>query len=334
MKTLLLFAATLSIFNCSYGQENKTPLNFFTYQQAQVSEIIRCIYEDKKQRLWFGTNNDGVCMYDGKSLTYFNYSNGFAGRAVREIAEDRNGNLWFATDRGLIKYNGKEFSIFTQKDGLPHSDCWSLLIDRKGIIWIGTLEGACRYEGKNFTAFEVPAAIERDFTRGVTSAKIIWDIKEDSKGRIWLATNGRGVYVYNGRSLANVSKADGLGGNFVNGILEDRKGNIWFATQHNGVSRRTGKSFTHFTDKELCGKEAWRLFEGRKGNIWVSLRGCVARYDGKAFRIFNAKDGLNNCCVQAIFEDNAGRMWFGSGAGLFRLEGERFVNVTKNGRWK
>ena len=124
-----------------------------------------------------GTNGDGVFRYDGKSLTYFSPEKGFGSSAVRELAEDKSGNLWFGTDGGVSKYDGKQFTNFTVKEGLISNDVWSLLIDRSGSIWVGTLEGVCRYNGKSFSNFPIPPAVDRDFSRGVTSTKVIWDIK-------------------------------------------------------------------------------------------------------------------------------------------------------------
>jgi ligand-binding sensor domain-containing protein len=51
---------------------------------------------------------------------------------------------------------------------------------------------------------------------------------------MWFATNG-GAYVYDGKSLTNISEKDGLCHNSLNDILEDKEGNFWFATHHNGV---------------------------------------------------------------------------------------------------
>jgi ligand-binding sensor domain-containing protein len=239
-----------------------------------------------------------------------------------------------------------------------------MLIDKAGSIWVGTHEGVCRYDGNKFNSFSIPVATERDFSRGVTSPRIIWNMMEDRAGNIWFATNGGGAYRYDGKNLTNISKQNGLTNNFVNYILEDKNGDIWFATHHGGLSRYdkevfdknikfatqhqglaqyNGKLFPTFTTKEgLCGNEAWTMLEDKTGNLWISTRGSVCRYDpsaslrtgGKSFTTFTSIDGLTNCCVQSIFEDKAGNLWFGSGAGLFRFNGKSFINITKNGPWQ
>ena len=96
---------------------------------------------------------------------------------------------------------------------------------------------------------------------------------EDSKGKMWFGTNG-GAYVYDGKSLSNISEKDGLCSNAVNCILEDKDGNFWFATHHKVSAAGMGASFTHFTAEEgVNGTEAWDLYKDKSGNIWFPDRG-------------------------------------------------------------
>jgi hypothetical protein len=48
------------------------------------------------------------------------------------------------------------------------------------------------------------------------------------------------------------------------------------------------------------------------------------------FTVFTLADGLN-CCVQSMFQDKSGTMWWGTG--LYRFDGKRFYQVKKNGSW-
>lgn len=348
---------------CSYDGKK------FTDFSDKGSKDIRHIFEDQAGNLWFGTNGDGVCRYnpsvtsttDSKSFTYFTVKEGLSGKDVRCITEDKNGNLWFGTNGGVSKFDGKHFTNFTVQEGLSSNEIWSLLIDKTGTLWVGTLEGVCRYNtstvaagSKVFSPFPIPAAEQNDFSRPVSGTKIIWDMIEDRAGNIWFATNGRGAYRYDGKSLSNISQQDGLCNDYVNCILEDKKGNLWFATQHGGVSRydpsasRGGSKsqsagqarFTTFTVKEgLCSNEVWKMFEDKTGNIWFAANslvypathsGSTCRYDGKKFTSFTDNDGLlSKNYVQSIFEDRKGMLWLGSAGGLCRFEGNSFINITK-----
>ncbi|MGI9516347.1 MAG: two-component regulator propeller domain-containing protein [Pirellulaceae bacterium] len=309
---------------------------------TKISAFVRRIFQDKQGHLWFGTNGDGVVRYDGDALEYFSINEGFGGLAVRGIVEDKQGDLWFGTERGITKYDGKSFTNFTEQDGLINNDVWSIIVDSKGIIWIGTLQGVSHFDGETFTPFDLPEA-EPDHSRGVTSARIVHCIMEDSQGRMWFTTNG-GAYIYDpsvplrpgGDSLTNISETDGLCHNSVNSILEDKAGNFWFATHHNGVCRWDGTSFTHFTSEDgVNGTEAWSLYEDSTGNIWFPIENSgVYRYDGESFTNFQSEQGLTTNAIQCTFEDKEGRIWLGGWMGLFRYDGNSIFAVGKNGPWQ
>ena len=116
MKTYCLLL-TFFFINFCYGQNDKakkiaeqpryTPtwLNPNVFQPAQISQYIRRMLQDKAGNIWFGTNGDGVCRYDGKSFVYFTTKEGLAGDAVRAMLQDEKGIIWFATSGGISKYD-------------------------------------------------------------------------------------------------------------------------------------------------------------------------------------------------------------------------------------
>ena len=158
---------------------------------------------------------------------------------------------------------------------------------------------------------------------------------EDSKGKMWFATND-GAYIYDGKKLSNLSVKDGLCGRVVNDILEDQHGNIWFASHHHGVCRWDGKSFTHFgEDDQVKGTEAWSLFEDSQGGVWFPTEGYgLYRFTGEHFAHYHTREGLASGAIQCVFEDSKGRIWCGGWMGLFRLEGQHFILVSKKGPWE
>lgn len=304
--------------------------------ENQISDFVRRIHQDHRGHMWFGTNGDGVIRFDGRALQGFGVREGFGGDAVRGIVEDADGNVWFGTDRGLTRWDGSSFTNFTLGDGPLHpggNDVWALAIDSKGNIWVGTLAGTGTFDGEAFTPFDLPET-EPDHSRGVTSSHIVHSIIEDGRGRMWFATNG-GVFIWDGADLENISTADGLCGDVVNDVLEAQDGSFWFATHHNGVCRLKDGVFTHFGPSDgIEGDEAWDLFADRAGNIWFPTEHYgVYRFDGESFRRFGEEDGLLSPAVQCTFEDREGRIWVGGYRGLYRDDGNGFVNLTEMLPW-
>jgi ligand-binding sensor domain-containing protein len=65
----------------------------------------------------------------------------------------------------------------------------------------------------------------------------------------------------------------------------------------------------------------------KNGNIWFAASGRgVYRYDGKSFANFTEKDGLSSNDVSCIYEDNIGKLWFGTSVGVCYYDGKTFIN--------
>jgi ligand-binding sensor domain-containing protein len=173
---------------------------------------------------------------------------------------------------------------------------------------------------------------------------------QDKAGNLWFGTTGDGLFKYDGKSFTQYTTSNGLNHNSVNHILEDKDGKIWIGTDAGLVlydpARRSdsaslragGKTLTEYTAKDgLGGTEFWGIYIEESGIIWVTARGSTTRFDPsiplpnpKAFKVFTPADGLN-CCVQSMFQDKSGNMWWGTGQGLYRFDGARFYQVKKNG---
>ena len=164
---------------------------------------------------------------------------------------------------------------------------------------------------------------------------------EDKTGNIWFASQDNGVFRYDrtGKAIKNITEKEGLGDNYAGGMIQDKTGNFWF-TMKDGICRYDGKTFTEFTTKDgLGGSEVWGIYIEQSGIIWITARGSTTRFDPsipisnpKAFTVFTAEDGIN-CCVQSMYQDRSGNMWWGAGAGLYRFDGKRFYQVKQNGPW-
>lgn len=323
---------------------------------AQISDYVREVYQDRAGNMWFGTNGEGVCRWDGESLEFFSVLQGFGGVAVRGIAQGEDGALWFATERGVTRYLDGAFTNYGEEDGLSDRDVWSLMIDSAGVVWAGTLGGVCRFDGEAFAPFALPR-VEVENPESRFSPEVLFAMHEDREGNLWFGTDGEGAHRWDGESFTSFTTKDGLGGNMVRSIASDRHGGIWIGSDGGGVSRYDGAAFRTFTMEDgLSGDRVWEILEDSAGNMWFSTLGAGAcRWDGMVFTQFSVERGLDTngfACpcgsgftsgtchgpggghVQEFFEDSDGVLWFGCSGGLFRLEGERVVNVTREGPWK
>lgn len=56
-------------------------------EMLKFNSGIRAILHDSKGNYWFGSDQEGVCKYDGKTFAYYSPVNGFCGKQVIYIEE-------------------------------------------------------------------------------------------------------------------------------------------------------------------------------------------------------------------------------------------------------
>ena len=106
----------------SYGL-SKVDIPNHGYFFFEIGKSVRAILEDKKGRLWIGTEGDGLILFDGKAGTItkkFTEQDGLCNNSVLNILEDANGRLWLSTFHGLSMFNPEKetFINYYQEDGL------------------------------------------------------------------------------------------------------------------------------------------------------------------------------------------------------------------------
>ncbi|WP_343603840.1 two-component regulator propeller domain-containing protein [Fluviicola sp.] len=304
------------------------------YYNRSISEYVRRVFQDSKGNLWFGTNSDGVALYDGKQLSYMGGSNGLRGSQITGIIEDRKGNTWFATNDGITRYtqpgktdsDEKNYLHFGESEGLSHSSTWSIFEDSKGTIWAGTFSGLCRLNGNRFEHVAIPGA----------KGSWIRCIAEDRQGNLWFGTADKGAFKFDGTTFRQFSQKDGLCSDDITCILADTKGILWFGSMDGGLSQYNGSVFTNLTaEKEIGNNEVWTIYEDKNGAIWFSSEGFgVYCYHNGKLTNFSKNQGFNMKAVQAIYQDREGRLWFGGGSGLYVSNGGIFTPVTREGPWE
>lgn len=70
------------------------------------SNHINCIFQDSRFRIWAGTEDAGLLLFDAQNNCFkqlFNENNGLPSNIIYAIQNDTEGNLWITTGRGLCK---------------------------------------------------------------------------------------------------------------------------------------------------------------------------------------------------------------------------------------
>ena len=167
----------------------------------------QCIFEDKAGNIWFGSwvlANEGICRYNGKSITQFKpYGEGW----VRSILEDRKGALLIVTrHNGVCSFDGNSFTNFTEKGGLQNGSVNTAFADTAGNLWFGTELGSgelredgglWRYDGTSFTRFTRKDGLCHNG---------VYSLVEDAAGGIWVGTRNIDLCRFNGNTFTRFSE--------------------------------------------------------------------------------------------------------------------------------
>ena len=121
-----------------------------------ISNSVTAIYEDRKGRLWIGTDN-GLDQFNRAEETFTHFLNdpknprSLGHNYIKTIFEDAAGNLWIGTSDGLNKLvlSGVEgtFTRYHEKDGLPNAFIYGILgsASRDGHLWMSTNRGLSQF---------------------------------------------------------------------------------------------------------------------------------------------------------------------------------------------
>ncbi len=91
---------------------------------------------------------------------------------------------------------------------------------------------------------------------------------------------------------------------------------------------KTGHSKMIRTQGMVSGNVGCQLMD-KNGNLWFGTGGeGIYRYDGKTFVNFTTADDLCSNHVNAIIQDKAGNIVFGTNSGICRFDGRVFANLT------
>lgn len=203
----------------------------WSQEQAMVDRVIRVIYRDRENNLWFGA---------GPGLILWNTKQKFLPASViRCVLEDHEGALWVGTQDGLWCRKNGEFFNWSEREHSLGDFIISLYEDRDGTLWIGTgSTGLFRLRGGQLTGYT---------TRQGLTANDIFEILEDDNGWLWLSSS-RGIFRVSKKNLDEMAakktstilsiaygRDDGMETVQCNGVAKPsawkgRDGRLWFAT--------------------------------------------------------------------------------------------------------
>jgi ligand-binding sensor domain-containing protein len=344
---LLLVFSTNS---CSNQNPSKPPIQDTSdtkkeeFQHLKFTSGIRSILEDSQGRIWFGSHQEGVALFNGVQFTYFSKANGLSDNQIRSIYEAENGEIWFEGGEGVSRYGWLGITTYRERNydakeawNLNESDLWFKSDPSTGHNQLEGHPGVYQWDGQalSYRSFPVQPKGGEENYYSVTTPFV-----KGKNGTVWFGTYG-GAIGYDGSNF-KVIDSDYLGLTEESGflhlrsLLEDSQGNLWIGNNGIGVFKYDGEKAVHFTQKhqltkaDTKGNSLERVFsigEDASGNIWFgTYESGVWRYDGETLTNFTEKDGLASRHIWTIYKSKGGALWFGGAdpSGVYQFNGDSF----------
>jgi ligand-binding sensor domain-containing protein/serine phosphatase RsbU (regulator of sigma subunit) len=292
----------------------------FTAAEGTSGGGVCSIAEDTVGRIWFGHLNGGLTVFNGKKFTRVKIDTITLNGDITSIKQ--NGKfLWITSSKdGAIRIDfpqqgdsvltGKQYG---GKDGLGDVISSSYIDDENAYYCI-LPNGGIKIYNRDKDLFEIFKP------EGLTDYFAVVTMFKDRRGDYWFGT-------YNGGLYRNVKKTgemkvydvrDGLAKNFVSFITEDYRGNVWIGTWGGGI--------TLFYDEKLRtynksnGLEALTVHymteDSEKNMIIADHFTGISIYKGDHFTTITDTQIIQDRQVFAVEEDNQGRFWLGTNAGV------------------
>lgn len=263
------------------------------------NNIVWSCYVDKWQNVWIGTDHglsrlSTHTYYRFTSLDKITFSG--EGNCLHAILQTRSGDWWMGGTNGLIHYAegvrvqgaASEYqNVVWYKQNNPsaplaHNRVRKIYEDKEGDVWICTDHGINLYQkstGKllNFIVYD---------KTGKYSTAWAYDILQDQKGRMWMASYQGGVFVLDKqRLLAAISLSS--------------------------AATATCVADYHFSDKgknALSGLHIGQLVLDGKGMVWASSYNHLDRIDTRTLRISHIP---GNDAINYLMKSDNGNVWVG-----------------------
>ncbi len=317
------------------------------YPVAGINSIsgfaVREISADQKGNLWIGTEDAGVNKFNPVTENFDQY-----------LPSNEKGSISYPNIHGLKSignqlfigpfYNGLEvmdirtglitdrFRFIGEKGDEQSYFVYSICLSKDGTLYIGTGQkgsGLFTYDQKR-----------KQFTRikEIPVNTYVLDVKEDSKGNIWVGSISAGAFYYNPKTgrHGNIRFGDSVNNKIINefavcGIMEDSQKAIWFTTEGGGLIRLSPdkKSIKKFSTKNgLPTNILFCILEDESKKLWISsLKGLIC-FDPRSERIktYTKSNGLitDQFNFSSAYKDKNGKMYFGSVKGLIAFHPKQF----------
>ena len=261
------------------------------------------LYVDSRDRLWIGTNDNGVAVMEHGEFRRWGKLEGMKSPHTRAITGDQNGNIYVATTSGIMIIDQQYNLTAMEEEAIADAYMRSLLTGPDGKIYgttdsgdlitiqDGKLTGFIRSEDSSTQGAayllpdpETPGKVyveSSDFTLlHASMGESLTDVEKIHidplryiqhiqyiDGKIWIcAGNGIGVLDGNRFTVLKELPMD----NSVGNVMTDYLGNLWFTSSRQGVMKVVPNQFLNVCERYSLPQMVVNSTCMYRGNLFVA----------------------------------------------------------------
>lgn len=212
---------------CIYSPEKDMITDISALNDLPGHKYHSLLYQNHE--MWAATYDNGIMVFDAVSGGYKrNYS--IPGRHFTFMLTSREGNTYAGSTNGLFIYDPviDSFKSVPETSGLF---IHSIMQDSYGTIWLSCFGQGIWQKRSSSSSF---IKIMGSDTHINLISEYISSMYEDNQSRIWVATEGAGVFYFSigeaSPHLHYLSKAEGFPSDIACSIIQDKASRIWVSS--------------------------------------------------------------------------------------------------------
>jgi len=301
-----------------------TVINAGKEQGLSYSSIYAILVDDAGY-LWVSDYGKGVYRFrldENSNLSgrlFISVQGGLPEEYIKDLVKDDEGNIWFASQsNGIAVLRDQAFTFYDIADGVEVPEITAIFIDGND-FWLGSKDGMLF----NTSGGSASKFVKYSPSDGLPSTEItaLW---RDYRGRVYIGTQGRGVYTLDVSSgkISRFFAANNTLGNTINALKGDST-TIWIATNDgiHSINLQSGARDHQTTLTGLPHNVINDILLDHNGKVWIATRGsgiyCLNNGDSDQKYTIQGNPKLEFVCLA---EDEDGEIWAGTAEdGVFKF---------------
>ncbi|MDD2284696.1 MAG: two-component regulator propeller domain-containing protein, partial [Paludibacter sp.] len=342
-KNNIMWLATFDGLNRYDGYAFKVYRNERDDENSLMHDVLRILFIDSDGVLWIGSKG-GLSQYVSEKDHFNNYQcvvNDDQTAQVNAIVEFDDSHLLLGTESGLWMFNKKERKFIDFQQLTSFKSAVQSLAKQNNNILIGAVDGLFVYN----SARKYLTPVNKIF-----DGKIIQAILPQSDSRIWVGTEGAGLFLLNLLSgevtnyRHNPSNPQSLSSNYIRSLAFDSQFHLWVGTFNalsikiNGDDRFNNYFHNPTREGSISQNSIRSIYMDTQGGMWLgTYYGGINYYHPLKNKFGHLQQNpytrsLNDKVISCMLEDEDGKIWIGAndmGINIYDPQSGWFDYITR-----